>query len=135
MIPQNFFVRLLRSFIRSFIGRFIPTLSPFGVSLGIIVPDNRQEIYEFLSRNGWVDDIGKLPDIGVFVAEVVEKSSAQKVGFQEGDIILKVEGQIGMNALNLIERTFIEMTSFREFSEVEVLRQNHTEVIEIKSRL
>jgi hypothetical protein len=51
--------------------------SPFGISLGIIVPDNRDEIYEFFSRNSWINDIGKLPNVGAFVAEILEQSPAQ----------------------------------------------------------
>jgi hypothetical protein len=53
-------------------------LSPFGISLGVFDSDNREEIYEFLSRNGWIDDIDKLPEVGVFVAEVLEQSPDQK---------------------------------------------------------
>lgn len=105
-------------------------LSRFGISLGIFDSDNREEIYELLNRNGFIDDIVKLPDVGAFVVEILEQSQAQKVGFQQGDLILKLDGKLGMEALNLIETT-----PFREFSEVEVLRQNHTEIIEIKDRL
>lgn len=83
----------------------------FRCCVHIIVPDNREEVYQLLSRNGWLDDIGKLPIIGAFVAEVLEESPSQRFGFQEGDVIIKINGRRGMDALKLVETTPIRELS------------------------
>jgi len=69
-------------------------------------------------------------ETGVVIVQVVENSPAEYAGFQTGDVIQKIGGQLVETAVDVQEK--VEASEIGEVLEVEVIRNEETKIVEVR---